>query len=91
MRAQGATVFQMRYLATVVANCFLAFGEILAMHTRLAELTGGVSRVADLISVVTSAQTLQRDIALHNVTSSTTPRMSPRPAGCGPLLFLKLF
>lgn len=34
----------MRYLASVVTQCFTAFGELLALHKRFAELTGGVTR-----------------------------------------------
>jgi hypothetical protein len=34
----------MRYLASVVTQCFTAFGELLALHKRFAELTGGVVR-----------------------------------------------
>lgn len=34
----------MRYLASVVTQCFTAFGELLALHKRFVELSGGVSR-----------------------------------------------
>ena len=34
----------MRYLASVVSNCFTAFGELLALNKRFAELSGGVGR-----------------------------------------------
>ena len=34
----------MRYLASVVSNCFTAFGELLALNKRFAELSGGVTR-----------------------------------------------
>ena len=57
----------MRYLATVVANCFLAFGEILQMHSRLHQLSGGVSRVAQLLAAADAAAALQQDIAEHNI------------------------
>jgi hypothetical protein len=64
---QGATVFAMRYLATVVANCFVAFGEILQMHTRLYQLSGGVMRVAQLIAATSAASQLQASIAERNI------------------------
>ena len=44
MRMQGLLVHNMRYLASVVSNCFTAFGELLALHKRFAELSGGVER-----------------------------------------------
>ena len=34
----------MRYLASVVTTCFTSFGELLALHKRFAELSGGVVR-----------------------------------------------
>jgi hypothetical protein len=37
-------VNDMRYLASVVTQCFTAFGELLALHKRFAELTGGITR-----------------------------------------------
>ena len=44
MCVQGELVSDMRYLASVVTQCFTAFGELLALHKRFAELSGGVSR-----------------------------------------------
>ena len=41
---QGLLVHNMRYLASVVSNCFTAFGELLALNKRFAELSGGVTR-----------------------------------------------
>ena len=41
---QGQLVNDMRYLASVVTQCFTAFGELLALNKRFAELTGGVTR-----------------------------------------------
>ena len=41
---QGLLVHNMRYLASVVSNCFTAFGELLALNKRFAELSGGVAR-----------------------------------------------
>ena len=43
---QGQLVNDMRYLASVVTQCFTAFGELLALNKRFAELTGGVTRCA---------------------------------------------
>ena len=41
---QGQLVNDMRYLASVVTQCFTSFGELLALNKRFAELTGGVTR-----------------------------------------------
>ena len=41
---QGELVSNMRYLASVVTQCFTAFGELLALHKRFVELSGGISR-----------------------------------------------
>ena len=38
----------MRYLASVVTACFSSFGELLALHKRFAELSGGVTRCVAL-------------------------------------------
>lgn len=57
----------MRYLATVVANCFVAFGEILQMHSRLYQLSGGVTRVSQLITATSAAAELQASIAERNI------------------------
>jgi hypothetical protein len=60
---QGNTVYDMRYLATIVGNCFQAFGEVLQMNTRLAELSAGVTRVSQLLASVESCEGLQREIS----------------------------
>ena len=56
--AQGRLVNDMRYLAGVVTACFSAFGELLALNKRLAELGGGVGRVAQLLEAVEAAENL---------------------------------
>jgi hypothetical protein len=68
---QGATVYAMRYLATVVAQCFTAFGDILQLYTSFFELSGGVARVSHLIKASRAALELQQSIALTNI--SDTP------------------
>ena len=64
---QGTTVFDMRYLATIVANCFLAFGEILQMNTRVQELSAGVARVAQVLHTTEVAEGLQRELTATNI------------------------
>lgn len=70
---QGSTVFEMRYLATIVSNCFLAFGEILQMQTRVRELSAAVSRVSQLLSTAEAAEDLQRDCTASNVAGAALP------------------
>jgi ABC-type uncharacterized transport system fused permease/ATPase subunit len=49
LSSQGALVHDMRYLASVVTQTFSAFGDLLALPKRFAELGGGVARVAELL------------------------------------------
>ena len=41
---QGHLVMNMRYLASVVTQCFQAFGELLALQQHFVELSGGITR-----------------------------------------------
>lgn len=75
---QGATVFDMRYLATIVANCFLAFGEILQMNTRVHELSAGVARVAQLLCTTEAAEGLQRELTATNISGCCASGVSLR-------------
>lgn len=75
---QGSTVFEMRYLATIVSNCFLAFGEILQMQTRVRELSAGVSRVSQLLATAEAAEDLQRDCTASNITGPVHNTRAPR-------------
>ena len=45
-RVQGHLVMNMRYLASVVTQCFQAFGELLALQQHFVELSGGITRCA---------------------------------------------
>lgn len=49
---QGQLVLQIRYLASVVTQCFSAFGELLALPRRFAEISGGVRRVSEALEVI---------------------------------------
>ena len=62
---QGALVNDMRYLAGVVTACFSAFGELLALHKRVAEMGGGVRRVAGLVEAADAARVHAADAALR--------------------------
>lgn len=74
---QGATVFDMRYLATIVANCFLAFGEILQMNTRVQELSAGVARVAQLLHTTEAAEDLQQNLTATNISGCCSSGAQP--------------
>ena len=52
---QGRLVHDMRYLASVVTQCFTAFGELLGMHKRLAQLSGGITRVSEMMDTMRTA------------------------------------
>ena len=54
-QVQGAMVHNMRYLASIVTNTFVSFGDILSLHKRFVELAGGVSRVVQLRDALSSA------------------------------------
>ena len=62
---QGRLVNDMRYLAGVVTACFASFGELLALHKRLAELGGGVARVGELLEAAGRADALHTEAGLH--------------------------
>ncbi|PSC69745.1 ABC transporter D family member 1 [Micractinium conductrix] len=55
---QGALVHQLRYLASVVTQNFSAFGELLALPKRFAEISGGITRVSEALEVIDKAAAL---------------------------------
>lgn len=59
---QGSLVHNIRYLASVVTNCFSAFGELLAMPKRFAEISGGINRVSEVLEVIEKAKRMEADI-----------------------------
>ena len=65
----------MRYLASVVTQCFTAFGELLGMQKRFAELSGGVTRVSELSGTLRAAAAQEatiRTIATADDITSTS-------------------
>ena len=80
---QGRLVHDMRYLASVVTQCFTASGELLGMHKRLAELSGGVTRVSEMMGAMKAAAQQEaaiRRAAEASISGSTTPQ-SYMPSG----------
>ena len=72
MCAQGQLVNDMRYLASVVTQCFTAFGELLALNKRFAELSGGVTRCARIQNTLIEFPVDHTDTLLYLKVDSTT-------------------
>jgi len=51
-KVQGELVHDLRYLASMVSWSFVAFGDVLGLNKRFAELGGGVGRIAELITAL---------------------------------------
>ena len=80
----------MRYLASVVFNCFNAFGELLSLPKRFAEISGGVRRLADMSNMLDSSyhatirmaeghEAADGLLAFRHATVSTPPNHSMEP------------
>jgi hypothetical protein len=46
----------LRFLASVVSQSFLAFGDILELNRKLVELSGGINRIFELEELLDAAQ-----------------------------------
>ncbi|KAG6768440.1 hypothetical protein POTOM_027356 [Populus tomentosa] len=55
---QGDLAHALRYLASVVSQSFLAFGDILELHKKFAELSGSINRIFELEELLDSAQSV---------------------------------
>lgn len=53
---QGELAHALRFLASVVSQSFLAFGDILELHRKFIELSGGVNRIFELEELLEAAQ-----------------------------------
>ncbi|GFP84827.1 ABC transporter d family member 1 [Phtheirospermum japonicum] len=53
---QGELAHALRFLASVVSQSFLAFGDILELHRKFLELSGGVNRICELEELLDAAQ-----------------------------------
>lgn len=63
----------MRYLATIVSNCFLAFGEILQLQTRVRELSAAVARVSQVLLTAEASEDLQRECTAASISGAALP------------------
>ncbi|CAA2998788.1 ABC transporter D family member 1 [Olea europaea subsp. europaea] len=53
---QGELAHALRFLASVVSQSFLAFGDILELHRKFLELSGGVNRIFELEELLNAAE-----------------------------------
>ncbi|KAL5567415.1 hypothetical protein UlMin_030579 [Ulmus minor] len=53
---QGELAHALRFLASVVSQSFLAFGDILELHRKFLELSGGINRIFELEEFLNAAQ-----------------------------------
>ncbi|XAR73376.1 Fatty-acyl-CoA-transporting ATPase [Bertholletia excelsa] len=53
---QGELAHALRFLASVVSQSFLAFGDILELHRKFLELSGGINRIFELEEFLDVAQ-----------------------------------
>ncbi|XP_042419825.1 ABC transporter D family member 1-like isoform X2 [Zingiber officinale] len=53
---QGELAHAMRFLASVVSQSFLAFGDIIELHKKYLELSGGINRIFELDELLEAAQ-----------------------------------
>ncbi|KAK7306012.1 hypothetical protein VNO77_43926 [Canavalia gladiata] len=56
INAQGELAHALRFLASVVSQSFLAFGDILELHRKFVELSGGINRIFELEELLDAAQ-----------------------------------
>lgn len=55
---QGELAHALRFLASVVSQSFLAFGDILELHRKFLELSGGINRIFELEELLDAAQSV---------------------------------
>lgn len=53
---QGELAHALRFLASVVSQSFLAFGDILELNRKFMELSGGINRIFELEELLSAAQ-----------------------------------
>ncbi|KAA0045345.1 hypothetical protein IC582_016380 [Cucumis melo] len=57
---QGELAHALRFLASVVSQSFLAFGDILELHRKFLELSGGINRISELDELLDAAHSVTR-------------------------------
>lgn len=77
---QGELAHALRFLASVVSQSFLAFGDILELHRKFLELSGGVNRIFELDELLDATQ---REDPVSDISSSSkTADIHPEDAIC---------
>ncbi|QCD98659.1 ATP-binding cassette [Vigna unguiculata] len=56
INTQGELAHALRFLASVVSQSFLAFGDILELNRKFVELSGGINRIFELEELLDAAQ-----------------------------------
>ncbi|KAF6139384.1 hypothetical protein GIB67_026226 [Kingdonia uniflora] len=67
---QGELAHALRFLASVVSQSFLAFGDILELNRKFLELSGGINRIFELEELLDAAQ---NDTDLQDTIESSFP------------------
>ncbi|XP_020571513.1 ABC transporter D family member 1 [Phalaenopsis equestris] len=73
--AQGELAHALRFLASVVSQSFLAFGDILELHRKFLELSGGINRIFELEELLDVSQS---DISLPAASVSSEVNVIPK-------------
>lgn len=60
---QGELAHALRFLASVVSQSFLAFGDILELHRKFVELSGGINRIFELEELLDASQSGDDEIS----------------------------
>nr|XP_029118398.1 ABC transporter D family member 1 isoform X2 [Elaeis guineensis] len=71
---QGELAHALRFLASVVSQSFLAFGDVLELHKKFLELSGGINRIFELEELLDAAQS---EISLPDASISSEVNDSP--------------
>ncbi|MED6148441.1 ATP-binding cassette sub- D member 1 [Stylosanthes scabra] len=74
INTQGELAHALRFLASVVSQSFLAFGDILELNRKFVELSGGINRIFELEELLEAAQSgnmIDDDMSLVRDSHST--------------------
>ncbi|KAH0981277.1 hypothetical protein GBA52_008454, partial [Prunus armeniaca] len=80
---QGELAHALRFLASVVSQSFLAFGDILELHRKFLELSGGINRIFELEELLDAAQSVIISFILLRKSISEAYAMLEGPNGSG--------
>ena len=61
----GELAHALRYLASVVSQSFMAFGDILELHKKFLELSGGINRIFELDEFLEASQSGTKSIYIY--------------------------